>query len=931
MRMKKLVRFIFGLLIACTFTSWVFAQNTGKIAGTVKDSETGEPLIGANVIVEGTDLGAASNENGKFHILQVPPGEYRIVCNYIGYHKLTVSGVEVRPDLTTTIPIELTPEALEAEAVEVVAERNMVQADMTSTRESISSEEVESMPGIESVEDIFRAQAGMIIEDQPEQIQLGNNVNMEVRDPSLRGISVRGFSGSDPLIMIDGIPVSHPVSGGFDLMNLNVEDIQDVEIIKGAFSAQYGNTQSAIINIITKSGGSQWKGGVNYRTDVPGIWGDSYGKHRVAVNMSGAEPLTGQLLPSIGLDLPGDMTYYLSATLDMSNTPYNNHRDRDALFVLPSYLGGSQNTLVKERQRNKGNTNFKLSYDITSNVKTVFSYRNSWRRWSRYKRSWASHPNHMADYKRDNSTYAIKLNHSLSSKTYYNLNFSYLSEAYTHDYQNRTPQDWWVMTPDTMYSMGATVSRDPLTGFFDANSYETPWRLERNSTASLRFDFTSQVTTNHMMKFGFNADYKDLYNVHLIGGAQSLSRYGQYLYGDGEEYPPPPGPYKAFGQRRWIINGNPISGSLYLSDKVEYESLVINAGLRFDWLRPGPPTTDDEWKQQWERATGLQADWPAIHYQLDPRLGVSFPISTKTGIYFSYGQFNKHPSIADYIRDPYSGGFTGNPHLDFKRTVKYEFGFSHEFPRKWAMDIKNFTNESSGSVGSTRLRAEYGLPIDLMDNKGYSRARGLELTVRKQRTEYLRGRLTYTLQWAKGYSSSKFYDYRRSQNNFPEPIRERRLGWDRRHQLVMNFSFNVGPNQEVNLFGFTLPRNWNASVLSIFKSGRPYTPGTNSASERRRLHHSKTMPPDYRTDVRFEKVVQFKNFRMTLGFNIDNIFNNYNPQSSAFNEWTGEPYKYGDTIEDSNQMYDYYRVFRMLSPDRFGEGRHVTLEIKVSL
>ncbi len=379
-----------------------------------------------------------------------------------------------------------------------------------------------------------------------------------------------------------------------------------------------------------------------------------------------------------------------------------------------------------------------------------------------------------------------------------------------------------------------------------------------------------------------------------------------------------------------------MDGGIYITDKFEKESLIINAGLRMDWFRPGPPTTSREWQEQWDRITGpeLRPDWPTIHYQVDPRLGVSFPISTRTNIFFSYGHFNNVPGLSNYLRDPYSGGFTGNPHLKFPTTVKYEFGFTNEFLPNWAIDIKNYTKESSGLVGTTTLDSDYGFEIYLSDNKGYSRARGLEFELRKQRqrTGLIWGNAIYTLQWASGYSSSIFADYRRSLNNIPNPIRERRLNWDVRHQIIFRGNIGLPDGRTRDLFGITLPDDWQISILSRLQSGQPYTPGTNDPIEAQTLHNSRTGPPTYSTDVKFEKTFDLgKTAEITVGLDVDNIFNQYNVHiNRAFNNWTGEPFTYGQKIQDTKQYFDYYDMLQKLNPNRFGQGRHIELVLETN-
>ena len=919
---------IFLPLFISIFMTCVFAGTTGKIMGIITDKATDEPLIGCNVMVKETNLGAATDMNGKYIILQVPPGNFDVVVHYMGYHSLTVTDVTVRIDLTTTVNFQLESNVIEAPTVTVVAEKSMVQKDVTSTSRHITSQDIMETPGIESTADILQRQGGFFTPMFSEQVSIGGGINIEPKDPSLKGINIRGSRGGDALILIDGFPSNHPVYGGYDIMNLNVEDIQNIEILTGAFSAEYGQGESAVINITTKSGSDRYTGSVNFRSDAPGLWGDSYDKDRLAINLSGPDIISKKLLPFLGIKIPGKINFFSTITATLTNTPYNNQRIRDPLFSIGSLS-------LDERQDNSLSYSLKLNYQISNNFKTRLSYRRSASRWTQYEWLWKNNPDNLTRYNNSNEQLQLNFTHTLSTKTFYSLTAGYTDVKYQNNYNGRNPSDFWIITPDTMYSIIMAPNVDPVTGFYDERGYISNWAKSDDKVYSVKFDLTSQILTEHLIKIGAQFDYKELYNMNITAGGTGLSEYGRFLYQDASEYPPPPGPFKEFGSERWLIEGNPITGGIYITDKFELESLILNAGVRCDWLIPGKPTNDPEWKAQWERATGLKADWSDIIYQIDPRFGVSFPISVNTVFYFSYGHFNTLPGMENYLRDPYSGGFTGNPHLKYVKTVKNEFGFTYQFAPNWAIDIKNYNKEISGQIGTTQLKTEYGLPISLSDNKGYTRVRGLEFNLKKQTSGYFGGDIIYTMQWVNGYSSSSFDDYRRSLNNLPNPIEENRLNWDMRHQVIFRGNISIQKGKHPRIFKLKIPDCWNIALQSQFFSGTPYTPGTHDPALRQVLENSKEGPLNFRADMKIEKYFQFGRYKLNIGIDIDNLFNEYvvntqrneytvgSPDQPYFNIWTGKPYTYGDKIQNTNQGYDYYDMLLFLDPRRFGEGRHV--------
>ena len=115
------------------------AQTWGKITGFVKDEQTGEPLVGANIILEGTTIGSATDGDGYFIILRIPPGKYTVVASYMGYQRVIIKEAEVLTNLTTRLDFNLKSEILESSDVIIVAEKPLVRRDLTSSEARIRS------------------------------------------------------------------------------------------------------------------------------------------------------------------------------------------------------------------------------------------------------------------------------------------------------------------------------------------------------------------------------------------------------------------------------------------------------------------------------------------------------------------------------------------------------------------------------------------------------------------------------------------------------------------------------------------------------------------------------------------------------------------------------------------------------------------------
>ncbi|NQV15157.1 TonB-dependent receptor [bacterium] len=230
--------FIFGSIIGS-----LHAGTTGKISGRVTDAETGIGLPGVNVIIENSGMGASTDADGIYFIINVPIGNFSVKAGMIGYTTIVMTAVAVRGDLTTEIDFAMNVRVLESdEEVIVVAERPMVQKDLTSGRSIISAEDIKEMP-VESLSGIITTKAGIVAE----------------ADGS---IHIRGGRSSEVTYMIDGVPVTNLSSGGL-AVGLENSAVQELQILSGTFNAEYGQAMSGIINIITKEGGSKYSGNLS--------------------------------------------------------------------------------------------------------------------------------------------------------------------------------------------------------------------------------------------------------------------------------------------------------------------------------------------------------------------------------------------------------------------------------------------------------------------------------------------------------------------------------------------------------------------------------------------------------------------------------------------------------------------------------------------
>jgi len=159
---KRIVkRIATGLLVFVGISAQLLGGISGKIAGRVVDKVNGQALYGCNIVIEGSNIGAASDENGNYAILNVAPGSYTVVFSMIGYQSVKVTGVAVSIDLTRQLDVGITMQAIYGEAITVTAVRPMIQKDLTASTAIIGVEEMKQLP-ISELSEAIEMQAGFV-------------------------------------------------------------------------------------------------------------------------------------------------------------------------------------------------------------------------------------------------------------------------------------------------------------------------------------------------------------------------------------------------------------------------------------------------------------------------------------------------------------------------------------------------------------------------------------------------------------------------------------------------------------------------------------------------------------------------------------------------------------------------------------------------
>src|SRR5690606_25083296 len=235
--------------------------STGKLTGIVTDAATGQPLAGAQVTIEGTGRTTLTGENGRYFILNVPPGTYTVSVQLLGYAIVRRENVQIAVDVTRTQDFALPTEAIAVEGVIVEAEQvRLVETSAMGTAVTTTAAELAALP-VTDISGALSLEQGFLA--VPDNTTIRSY--LERRQNPLSPISIRGGRSGETLTLIDGIPVNNFVFGG-QALDVTTKAVAQVDLIKGYFEPQYGNALSGIVNLVTKEGGPEYEGALEYQT-----------------------------------------------------------------------------------------------------------------------------------------------------------------------------------------------------------------------------------------------------------------------------------------------------------------------------------------------------------------------------------------------------------------------------------------------------------------------------------------------------------------------------------------------------------------------------------------------------------------------------------------------------------------------------------------
>ncbi len=457
---------------------------------------------------------------------------------------------------------------------------------------------------------------------------------------------------------------------------------------------------------------------------------------------------------------------------------------------------------------------------------------------------------------------------------------------------------------------------DPRDGFYDYGSDQ--WSLYHDRSAvryTADFKINKAFSKEHEVKTGVNLDIHEMDYAEL--------QYPDFPY-DGT---PDGGGWPDRGVFRDFYQRSPITGAVFLQDRMEYGAMIANIGLRYDFFIQSAELKQNESPDQAQDKTVLGSQ-----NRFSPRLGFSYPISDKAKVYFNYGHFNQLPDLnLMYQRATQSSsafGIIGNENLDYQKTIQYEFGINYVLSSDYVLGLSGFYKDIFGIINSKR-EGTGPLQRNVYANSDYARTRGFEAELEKSYGNYVQGIFTYEYSFAYGKSSDESSNYFDNFYNRSIPIQEFPLNWDVRHQISLNIDFEIPRDDHPKLFGMTLPDNWGANVIWQFGSGFPYTPdrdfpGLRLLPGESPQTNSLRYPSTSNVDIRAYKRIPFLGMTYTVTAWVNNLFDNKNVdfiygltgRYNSNSKFTGANYVLEGTAANSN-------------PLNLGPGRNIRVGVGV--
>lgn len=957
--------FTFFTFLLLIFSSVALFAQTGKLVGNVIDLETGEPLIGANIIIEGTNLGAATNVDGEYIILNVPPGTYTIIGKYIGYKDVTQSNIKVSGNLTTEVDFSLPSETYELGIVEIVAPKPLINKNVTNSVSIIRSEDLDNLP-VRGVNAVVSTQAGVVNQGGT--------------------LYVRGGRSDAVAYYVDGVLVNDPVFGGAATLGIQ-NAIQEIQFQAGGYSAEFGGANSGIISTTTKIGGEKYKLSLEVITDnfrdvgneYP--WGGySYGYSEYVFTAS------GPLLPTMK-----NLRFFVAGSNVFNRTPIGFYQGTNfvGLYDPTAALAGRADTIdviyPSGYVLNNASNLYQVQGNITWDV-NPFSFRLN----ASYKTTESRNgvgkqgirtANRAGLHEDETITGSFKVTHILSDKAFYDVIFNYFEDYYVDMdpifKHNITAYGDSIKNAELGYTLRSD-GQFPLSIVaynFNFTRSEIPYNLyrkQRNATIGGQANLLYQIGAHHELKTGGEFKYYTIRRyslprpVAIASLRRSIPDGGSFDFYDRlDNYG-----YDAYGNKTdegMDAAKHPVFAAYYIQDKMEFSDLVVNVGLRLDYIDTDGQRFLDPSNVNFEGNLVDPDNLTDVDpiTQLSPRLGFSFPVTDKTVFHAQYGKFIQQTRLRDIylgysvLSDNIKGGYAIQSPVGFgirpERTTQYEIGFKQQVGDALAFSITGFYKDIKDQIqirsifaAETANHRQYYAFV----NEDFSTVKGVEFSVDLRRTARVAATLDYTYSDAQGTGSNPSSSFRQIWQSptatpfFPQQIAP--LDFNQAHRGFLNIDYRFASNDGPDVLGSKILENFGANFLFSFTSGFNFTRWDDESFGNRRYPveplNNSTTPWTFQIDAKLDKTFFIGPLSANIYLwvinllNTKNVVNVFNVSGDAADDGfltsrqgIGQVEAirslYGD--EKAQQYIDLYKALNY-NAGNFGTPRQIRLGVRLN-
>jgi len=317
----------------------------------------------------------------------------------------------------------------------------------------------------------------------------------------------------------------------------------------------------------------------------------------------------------------------------------------------------------------------------------------------------------------------------------------------------------------------------------------------------------------------------------------------------------------------------------YLQDKIElFQSIILNLGLRYEYFDPAAPynpkLTQEFAVPDSNNNYGKNSIPAEKKHMMSPRISVSYPITDRGTIRFSYGHFYQIGSLSSVYRNP--GYFAtqnsvptfGNANVNPQRSIQYELGLQQGLTDNLKIEITGYYKDVSDYIYSQRILVGRGdLSYNVLTNLNYASTRGVSIALLKRRSpgDRLSATIDYTFQISDGNRTQPtedvFYSEQRGQlsESYLVPF-----FFDRSHTITSTVTLSE-------------PNDWSISAISYVRTGTPYTPSfPSNIVPITFVQNSDRQTVQWNVDVKAEKFFTLGGVTFSLFVQADNLFDTQN-------------------------------------------------------